>query len=194
MVERSPRGQYLPFVAAVLAGAALPAWAAGAAPARALASAQLHAWEAGDDPGALEAWVHERLRRADADIGRLLAVKSARTVGNTLRPYDDAANELMLSVAQSSVLYGVGATKELRDKAQALTQTANAAYTALSLNQPVYRALWFGTRWGYSSEWREHVDKLLTDLPLARPADPVAAFKADLARVKASEPEVSPPP
>ena len=141
MVERSPRGQYLPFVAAVLAGAALPAWAAGAAPARPVASSQLHAWEAGDDPGALEAWVHERLRRADADIGRLLAVTSARTVGNTLRPYDDAANELMLSVAQSSVLYGVGATKELRDEAQALTRTANAAYTALSLNQPVYRAL-----------------------------------------------------
>src|SRR5437764_1378590 len=103
--------------------------------------AELHAWEAGEDPGALEAWVHERLRRADADIGRLLAVTSARTVGNTLRPYDDAANELMLSVAQSSVLYGVGATRELRDEAQALTRTANAAYTALSLNQAVYRAL-----------------------------------------------------
>jgi len=35
----------------------------------------------------------------------------------------------------------VGATKEFRDKAQALTQTANAAYTALNLNQAVYRAL-----------------------------------------------------
>ena len=51
MVERSPRGQYLPFVAAVLAGAALPAWAAGAAPARPVASSQLHAWEAGEDRG-----------------------------------------------------------------------------------------------------------------------------------------------
>jgi len=39
------------------------------------------------------------------------------------------------------VLYGVGATKELRDKAQALTQQAIAATVALSLNQPVYRAL-----------------------------------------------------
>src|SRR5438034_9217315 len=38
-------------------------------------------------------------------------------------------------------MYGVGATKELRDEAQSLTQTANAAYTALNLNQAVYRAL-----------------------------------------------------
>src|SRR6266404_5916762 len=141
MVDRSARGCCLPFVAAVLACAALPAWAASPAPARAAAATDLHAWEAGDDPAALQAWVHAHLRRADADIARLLAVKSARTVGNSLRPYDDAANQLMLSVTQSSVLYGVGATKELRDKAQALTQAANAAFTALNLNQAVYRAL-----------------------------------------------------
>src|SRR3984893_12301533 len=141
MVGRSLRGHCLPFVAAVLACAALPAWAAGAAPPEAVASKDLHAWEAGDDPAALDAWVREHLRRADADIARLVAVKGARSVGNTLRPYDDAANELILSVAQSSVMYGVGATKEFRDKAQALTQTANAAYTALNLNQAVYRAL-----------------------------------------------------
>src|SRR4029077_17262769 len=141
MVDRAPRGHFLPFVVVVLACATVPAWAAGAAPARAAASTELHAWEAGGDPAALEKWVHGHLRRAEVDIARLLAVKSARTVGNTLRPYDDAANELMLSVAQSSVLYGVGATRELRDKAQALTQTANAAFTALNLNQAVYRAL-----------------------------------------------------
>jgi len=131
----------VPFFVALLGCAALPARAAGPAPARAVASNDLHAWDAGDDPAALAAWVHQHLRRADADIARLLAAKGARTVGNTLRRYDDAANELILSVAQSSVMYGVGATKELRDEAQALTQTANAAYTALNLNQAVYRAL-----------------------------------------------------
>src|SRR5256886_2187195 len=141
MAGRSPRGHCVPFFVALLGCAALPARAAGPAPARAVASNDLHAWDAGDDPAALAAWVHQHLRRADADIARLLAAKGARTVGNTLRRYDDAANELILSVAQSSVMYGVGATKELRDEAQALTQTANAAYTALNLNQAVYRAL-----------------------------------------------------
>ena len=95
----------------------------------------------GDDPASLDAWVHEHLRRADADVARLVAVKGVRTVANTLRPYDDANNELVLAAAQARLLYGVGATQELRDKAQALTQSANAALTALSLNPPVYRAL-----------------------------------------------------
>src|SRR3982074_494298 len=141
MAGRPPRGPYLRAVVAVLACAALPAWAAGAATPKAVASKELHAWEAGDDRAAVHAWVREPLRRADAAVARLVAVKGARTVGNTVRPYDDAANELILSVAQSSVMYGVGATREFRDKAQALTQTANAAYTALNLDQAVYRAL-----------------------------------------------------
>src|SRR6516164_6464134 len=75
-------------------------------------AASLHAWESGDDPLSLERWVHAHLQRADADIARVVAVKGTHTVSNTLRPYDDAVNELAL-----------------------------AANVALSLNQPVYRAL-----------------------------------------------------
>jgi len=106
----------------------LPACAAAAAPTSAQGEKALHAWEGGDSPAALEAWVQDRLRRADADVARVLGAKGARSVANTLRPYDDAVNELLLAVSQSSVIYGVGATRELRDKAQSLTQTANAAY------------------------------------------------------------------
>ena len=80
MAGRSPRGHCVPFFVALLACAALPARAAGPAPARAVASKDLHAWDAGDDPAALAAWVHQHLRRADADIARLLAAKGARTV------------------------------------------------------------------------------------------------------------------
>jgi thimet oligopeptidase len=104
-------------------------------------SLQLHAWEGGDDAAALKGWVHHHLTRAEADVARLLAVKGTRSVENTLRPYDDAFNELIFAQQQSSVLYGVGASKALRDAAQALTQEASAASTALSLNQAVYRAL-----------------------------------------------------
>src|SRR5205807_1507266 len=141
MLARSPRGRRPPSFAAVVACAMLPACAAAAAPTSAEGEKALHAWEGGDSPAALEAWVQEHLRRADADVARVLGVKGARSVANTLRPYDDAVNELLLAVSQSSVIYGVGATRELRDKAQSLTQTANAAYTALNLNQGVYRAL-----------------------------------------------------
>ena len=124
---------------ALLAAPALLAAAPAAPPVP--AATDLHAWEAGDDPAALDTWVHGHLTRADADVAKLLAAGGARSVANTLRPYDDAVNELNLAVFQASVLYGVGTTKELRDKAQALTQTANAALTALNLNQAVYQAL-----------------------------------------------------
>jgi len=128
------------FLACLAAGAAAPAPAA-APPAQPADASLLHAWEGGDDPSSLERWVRTHLQRADAAIARVVAVKGAHTVANTLRPYDDAVNQLALAGNQASVLYGVGATRELRDKAQALTQEANAASTALSLNQPVYRAL-----------------------------------------------------
>ena len=104
-------------------------------------SAYLHAWEGGNDPAALDRWVHMHMQQATADVARLKAVKEPRTVANTLRPYDDAINELTFATSEASVLYGVGASKELRDKAQALTQTANAELTALSLDPVVYRAL-----------------------------------------------------
>ncbi len=142
MPARSPL-RLLAGLAALLACAALPAWtAAAAASAKATATSKpLHAWEGGESPTVLEHWVQGHLQRADADVARLLKVQGARSVVNTLRPYDDAVNELLLAVSQVSVMYGVGPTKELRDQAQALTQTANAAFTALNLNQAVYRAL-----------------------------------------------------
>jgi thimet oligopeptidase len=149
MTARLHRGS-LSLAVAALASAALQAVGAGhaaapgAPPAAATsppASAELHAWENGDDPAALDAWVHRRLHGADEQVARLVAVKGTRTIANTLRPYDDANNELFLAQAQAQVLYGVGATKALRDKAQALTQEASDAATALSLNPAVYRAL-----------------------------------------------------
>jgi len=140
MLPRIRPRQLLLLGFAVLGAVALAAAPRQPAPPAAVADT-LHAWAGGDDPAALEAWVHDHMRRADVQLARLLAVKGTRTVPNTLRPYDDAVNELTFAAVQSSVLYGVGATAELRDKAQALTQTANAALTALSLNQPVYRAL-----------------------------------------------------
>ena len=125
---------------ALLAAAVLgaPAVAQPAAPA---AAHPAHAWDGGDSPAALESWVNGRLRHADGAIAQLLAVKEPRTVDNTLARYDEAFSDLVDAQAQAQVLYGVGATKELRDKAQALTQASSAALTALALNPDVYRAL-----------------------------------------------------
>jgi thimet oligopeptidase len=124
-------------LALILLAPCAPALAAQAAG----SNASVHSWEGAGDAAALDAWVHMHMQRADAYVAKLLAIKGARSVANTLRPYDDAVNELDLAAFQSSVLYGVGATKELRDQAQALTQKSQAALTALNLNQAVYQAL-----------------------------------------------------
>ncbi len=137
MTHRPARARIFSSLLASLLCLALPALAlAAAAP-----PAPVHAWETGGTPGALEAWVKQHLATSDAAVKRLLAVKGARTVDNTLQPYDEAFGALADAQSQSSLLYGVGSTKELRDKAQALTQTVAAALAALSLNQSVYQAL-----------------------------------------------------
>jgi len=117
-------------------------------------SESLHAWEGSGDPAALDAWVHLHMRGADAAVAKLLAVKGARTVANTLRPYDDAVNQLDLATFQASVLYGVGATKELRDRAQQLTQTANAALTAMRPRATTSSARSSSTAWPGSTRTR----------------------------------------
>jgi thimet oligopeptidase len=54
----------------------------------------LHAWKGGNDPALLEAWTNQRLAAGKAAIDRMLAVSGPRTIENTLRPFDDAQNEL----------------------------------------------------------------------------------------------------
>lgn len=101
----------------------------------------LHAWEQGNDPAALEIWVNARLAAAQASVDKLLAVKGARTVDNTLQPYDDALNQLNLAGNQAYMFYALGDSAALRDKAQALNQKIAGIGADLGLNQQIYRAL-----------------------------------------------------
>ena len=72
--------------------AGLAAGAAAAVPAAEPAdSGALHAWEGGNDPASLERWVRAHLRRADAAIARVVAVKGAHRVANTLLAQFDSA-------------------------------------------------------------------------------------------------------
>jgi len=135
-----------PFISSVRAFVVLVAMASGASAAGAAApkadpADPLHAWVAGDDPAALESWVDAHLAAARRQVDTLLAAKGARTIANTLRPYDEAQNELAIASDQAGVLFAVGATAALRDKAQAMNEKISSAATDLNLNQPVYRAL-----------------------------------------------------
>ncbi len=101
----------------------------------------LHAWIGGTDPTALETWVNARLVAARADIDKMTAVKGDHTVANTVRPYDDALNELSLARRGAYLMYAVGDAAPLRDKGQALVAKVSSVQTELSLNQTVYSAL-----------------------------------------------------
>jgi len=101
----------------------------------------LHAWAAGKDPAVLEGWVNARLAEEAADLQKLLAVTGPRTVENTLRPFDDAQNQLALANNNAYLAYSLGDAAALRDKGQALTAKISSANTDLNLNTKVYSAL-----------------------------------------------------
>ncbi|HEY9104519.1 M3 family metallopeptidase [Chitinimonas sp.] len=101
----------------------------------------LRAWVAGDDPATLTRWVDARLAAAKQSLDKLKAVKGPRTVANTLQPFDDAQNQLTLASNQAYVLFAVGGTAALRDKAQDLGQKIAGEQTAVMLDPAVYRAL-----------------------------------------------------
>jgi thimet oligopeptidase len=101
----------------------------------------LHVWVQGDDPAALELWVKQRLAAVDSDVAKLLAVTGPRTIENTLRPFDDAQNELAIAGNNSYLVYSLADSAPMRDKGQALSAVISSANTDLSLNQKVYAAL-----------------------------------------------------
>ena len=108
------------------------------------ASAQndpLHIWVGKLDKTGAEQWVDNHLAREQKFIDELLAVKGARTTENTLRPFDNAQNELTVAGAESYLMYAVSPQKDVRDAGQALAQKVQQANTELNLNQEVYCAL-----------------------------------------------------
>ena len=130
---------------AIAAGVAALAFVVAAPPSAAqpasTPSDPLHAWVGARDPAGIEAWVNARLDAEKRDVAALLAVSGPRTVDNTLRPFDDAQNQLAIAGDQAYLLYSLADEASMRDKAQAELNVVSSASTDLSLNQAVYRAL-----------------------------------------------------
>jgi thimet oligopeptidase len=84
---------------------------------------------------------NDRLAAAQKFIDQILAVKDARTVDNTLVPYDEAVRELNAAVYFSTLMQQVHPDAGYRDTATAMTTKVSSAQSALSLNRGVYDAL-----------------------------------------------------
>jgi thimet oligopeptidase len=133
------------------------------------ASDDLHTWEAGGAASApaLAAWVGARLAAHEAALAALVAVDGPRTIGNSLRLYDEAIEQLSLAGAQAGVLNSVAADKAVRDQAQAEAQRVAMAGSALSLNRQVYEALAAIDLEGASAATKHFVERTLLGYRLA---------------------------
>src|SRR5271167_1145257 len=100
-----------------------------------------HVWDKPVDPAVFEKRVNEQLDLAQKSVDQLLAVKGARTVQNTLEPYDQAVEALDTAGYQSYAMQIVNPNAAIRDRAQAMVQKVSAAATTLALNQSLYHAL-----------------------------------------------------
>ncbi len=102
---------------------------------------ELHIWSGLTGADEAKAWVEAHLAASRAELAALLAVEGARSVENTLVPYDRACWHLRMAGSQAGVMFMVHPLAAVRDAAQELQQAISAEGTALSLNREVYQAL-----------------------------------------------------
>jgi len=127
----------------------------------------VHIWVGKLSGAGEEKWVGAHLTQEQKYVDELLAVKGPRTIENTLRPFDNAQNELSLAAFEAYLMYAVATEKEARDAGQALAQKVQEVNTALALNQDVYRALNVLDVSAADSATRHYVERTLLEYRLA---------------------------
>lgn len=150
------------------------------------ASAQndpLHIWVGKLDKIGAEKWVDNHLVREKKFVDELTAVKETRTTENTLRPFDNAQNELTLAGAEAYLMYAVSPQKDVRDAGQALAQKVQQANTELSLNQEVYRALKAVDVSAADPATRHYIERTLLEYHLAG-VDKDVATRAEIKKMQ----------
>ena len=98
-------------------------------------------WAARPDIAAFEKIENEHIVLAQHAIDQMVAVEGARTIDNTLAPFDEATRQLNTAVYLSTLVQQVNPDAAYRDHATALTTKVSDRQTAIALNQQVYKAL-----------------------------------------------------
>src|SRR6516225_8101993 len=123
----------------------------------------VHLWVGKLNGANVEKWTGEHLTQEQKYVDELLAVKGPRTIENTLRPFDNAQNELALAGFQAILMNGLAPEKEVRDAGEAMAQTVQEASNALELNQDVYKALAALNVSAADPATRHYVDRMLLE-------------------------------
>src|SRR5262249_7727208 len=103
--------------------------------------AQPTVWASKPDVAGFEKIVNDRLAAANAAIAQISSFKGARTVANTLEPFDNAVERINSSLYFSALMQQVNPDATFRDHATQMLRKASALQTDLSLNRDVYNAL-----------------------------------------------------
>jgi thimet oligopeptidase len=98
-------------------------------------------WAARPDAAAFEKIENDKLAAAQRAVDTLVAVKDARTIDNTLVPFDEAVRQINAAAYFAGMMLQVHPEAAFRDKATAMLSKASAAQTALALNRDVYQSL-----------------------------------------------------
>ena len=131
-----------------------------------------------------------RLAAAKASIEKMTAAKGARTIENTLAPYDEALRSLDLAGSQTSLIQNVHPDKAMRDAAEKAQQAVSAFATELSLNRGVYDALAALDLSSVDAATKFYVTRTLRDFRLAG-VDKDEATRDQIKKINAELVEIS---
>jgi thimet oligopeptidase len=106
------------------------------------APSQATVWATKPDVAGFEKIIADRLAAAQTSIDQVTAVKGARTIDNTLAPFDEAVRQINSSIYLAGLIQQVHPDAKFRDSATNMVSKGSAAQTALALNRDVYQALY----------------------------------------------------
>ena len=124
-------------------------------------------WSGKPNAEQFKARQEKRLALAKAAMDKVLAVKGARTIENTLVPFDEISRQLDMAGSQSGLIQEVSPDSATRATAEAMGQEVSKFATELSLNRQMYDALSAIDTTKADAETRFYVAKTLRDFRLA---------------------------
>jgi thimet oligopeptidase len=119
------------------------------------------------DAAAFERAMDARIAHARTLLGALLGVKGARSIDNTLRPYDGVLLELDAVSSQAQLVQSVHPDERMRQTAEKVSQKASAFGTEISLNRGLFDALSALDAGRADAETRYYLTRTLRDFRLA---------------------------
>ena len=116
------------------------------------------------DVASFQKSVDARLARAQRLLDDLLAVTGARTIANTLEPYDELLNEIQTAGSYATLMAAVNPDEAMRKVSGELARRADALESEISLRPEVFAALQAIRLDDSDAETRYYLERTVRDL------------------------------